>query len=310
MTLRKGLPVKLGATDADDTRYDFRNLVVCNSDGSPRGGVTSPIGVALVTATSSMNVSVAAFSGVAVRDGGVVLLSNDGPTSVLLANAPVSNSRLDVIYAKQNDASATVTSPDANNNAVLGVAQGTASASPAKPAIPDGALELATVQIPSTATATNSAGVVFTQTAAFTAAPRGEVVVRSITERNAWTTAQLDQVVRILNGESYIWRGANGWQLHTVYARYVGPSAVSTLSGTASNILTVTFPTGRFSVPPNVSPYLMSSPGTGRKLLAQATGITVGGCQIVVTSGDQSAVSSSVSVGFTAEQATSTSASG
>jgi hypothetical protein len=212
MTLRKGLPAKLAATDANDTRYDFNNLVVCNADGSPRGGVTAPL-TALVSATATMNVSVAAFSAVAVRDGGTVLLANDGPVNVLLSAAPASNSRIDVIYAKQNDASSTVTTPDGNNTPVIDKVTGTAAASPTKPSIPAGAVELATVQVPSTATATNSGGVVINQTAQFTAAPGGSVPFPTVALMNAWTTPGLGQKARVnsdpttlING-NYVWSG-------------------------------------------------------------------------------------------------------
>lgn len=193
MTLRKGLPAKLAATDANDTRYDFNNLVVCNADGSPRGGVTAPL-TALVSSSATMNVAVAAFSAVAVRDGGVVLLDNDGPVNVLLTSAPAANSRIDVIYAKQNDASSTVTTPDANNTPIIDKVTGTASSSPTKPAIPTGAVELATVLVPSTATATNSAGVVISQTAQFTAGAGGVVTFPTLTGLQLWTTARDGQL--------------------------------------------------------------------------------------------------------------------
>lgn len=191
MAIRKGLPAKLALTDADDTRYALSNLVVCDSAGVPRSGVTSPVNTNIVTSSATMNVSVARFQGVAVRDAGVVLLSNDGPTNVLVGTAPASNSRLDVIYAKQNDASSTVTVPDANNTPVFGVLAGVASATPVRnPAgLPAGALELATILVPSTATATNSAGVVITQTAQFTAAAGGVVPFRTTAERDAFSAA-------------------------------------------------------------------------------------------------------------------------
>lgn len=215
MTLRKGLPSKKGATDANDTRYDFRNLVVCNADGSPRGGVTSPVGVPLVSATATMNTTVAAFSAVAVRDGGVVLLSNDGPVNVLHDAAPTANSRIDVVYAKQNDSSSTVTTPDADDNAIIAIAKGVAQASPQKPSIPVGAVELATVQIPAGATATNSGNpsVIITQTAQFTAAPGGSVPFRTVQDLNGWTTAAPRQRASVIadptatyNAE-YLWNG-------------------------------------------------------------------------------------------------------
>jgi hypothetical protein len=198
VTIRKGLPAKLALTDADDTRYLFSGLVVCNVDGSPRGGVLSPVNVNLVTSSATMNVSVARFQGAAVRDGGVILLANDGAANVLLDAAPGANSRIDVIYAKQNDASGTVTVPDANNTALLTFVKGTAGAVPVKPTLPVGALELATVLIPSGATATNSAGVVITQTAAFTAAAGATVSFRTKTALDLWTTAQKDQQTVVL----------------------------------------------------------------------------------------------------------------
>lgn len=210
MTLRKGLPAKLALTDADDTRYDFSAVFVADTSGVPRAGVTSPVGVNVVTATGTMNVSVARFQGVAVRDGGVVLLANDGATNVLLDAAPASNSRLDVVYAKQNDASATVSAPDANNLPVFGVAKGTAGAVPVKPAIPAGALEIATVQIPSTATATNSSGVVITQSAPFTAAAGGVVPFRTKAELDLWATAAVNQRAFVLgDGVTYRFNGTS-----------------------------------------------------------------------------------------------------
>jgi hypothetical protein len=204
MTLRKGLPAKLAATDANDTRYDFNTLVVCNSDGSPRGGLTAPfIGSSILTATATMNTSVGAFSAVAVRDGGVVLLSNDGPTNVLHSAAPASNSRIDLIYAKQNDSSSTVNTPDGNDVPTIGIVQGTAAPSPTKPALPVGAVELGTVQIPAGATATNSVGVVVSQTAPYTAAPGGTVPFRTSTEMDTWSAPNLARAFNLADKMIY-----------------------------------------------------------------------------------------------------------
>lgn len=208
MAIRKGLPAKLALTDADDTRYLFSGLVVCNVDGSPRGGVLSPVGVNLVTASATMNVSVARFQGAAVRDGGVILLANDGAANVLLDAAPGANSRIDLIYAKQNDASGTVTVPDADNVPVLGFVKGTAGAVPVKPTLPVGALELATVLIPSGATATNSGGVVITQTAQFTASAGGAVPFRTKAALDLWVTASTGQPAQVVGGARYGWSGS------------------------------------------------------------------------------------------------------
>jgi hypothetical protein len=214
VTIRKGLPAKLALTDANDTRYLFSGLVVCSVDGSPRGGVLSPVGVNLVTSSATMNVSVARFQGVAVRDGGVILLANDGAANVLLDAAPGANSRIDVIYAKQNDASGTVTVPDANNTALLTFVKGTAGAVPVKPTLPVGALELATVLIPSGATATNSAGVVITQTAQFTASAGSPIPVRVASDLTAMTTFRTGQLAECFGDQiTYRYNGSawKGW---------------------------------------------------------------------------------------------------
>lgn len=188
MALRKGLPAKLANTDAGDTRYDFNNLVVANTAGVPWGGVTSPIGPTVLSATATMNVTVAAFAGVAVRDGGVVLLASDGPVSVTLDPAPPSNSRIDVVTARQNDSSSTVSVPDGNDSPVFVVIKGTAAALPVRPAVPAGSLDLGSVLVPATATATNSAGVVISGPARYTCAPGGAVPFRTRSDMNVWTT--------------------------------------------------------------------------------------------------------------------------
>lgn len=215
MTLRVGHPSKKGATDTSDARLDFRNRYVCNADGTPRAGVTSPVGAVLLSSTSSMNAAVAAFSGVTVRDGGVVEMANDGPVNVLLDAPPSSQSRIDVVYAKQNDSSSTVSAPDANDLPTFGVLKGTTSATPsARTDLPAGAVALGQVLIPSTATATNSSGVVITTTCPFTAAAGGKVPFRTLADLQAWTTAGPGQDARVFadstsgNNGDYVWSGS------------------------------------------------------------------------------------------------------
>jgi hypothetical protein len=190
VALRKGFPAKLSgsAADADDLRYNLAGAVVRDASGIPRDGLFPPTGGTLLTATGTWNVSVGAFFGVAVRDGGVVLLSNDGAANALVSGAPGANSRLDVFYAKQNDASGTVTTPDANNLPIFGVLAGIPSATPVRnPAgLPSGALELGTIRVPSTALATNSAGVVITPTFQYTAMAGGNILFRTAAERDAY----------------------------------------------------------------------------------------------------------------------------
>lgn len=193
MTLRKGFPSKLSgsAADADDVRYDLAGTIIRDSSGVPRSGLFSPVSATLLAATGTWNVSVAAFSGAATRDGGSILLANDGAANALVSGAPGSNQRLDVIYAKQNDTSATVTVPDANNLPIFGVLAGVPSATPVRnpSGLPAGALELGTILVPSTATATNSAGVVITPTFQYTCMSGGVLPFPTKALMTAYVTA-------------------------------------------------------------------------------------------------------------------------
>ncbi|MET4780803.1 hypothetical protein [Glaciihabitans sp. UYNi722] len=216
--LRKGFGAELALPHANDLRYDLAGTVVRSSTGVPRAGLFPPVGT-LLTPSATMAVNVAAFSAVAVRDGGVVFLANDGPATVTPAVAPSANSRLDVLYAKQNDASSYVTTPDGDNLAVFGVLQGFASATPVRnPAgLPQGAVELGTILIPSTATNSGSAGVVITSTFQYTAMTGGVVTFRNTTERDAFGTpgdGQLGYLISAGQLIEYIATATTpGWQV-------------------------------------------------------------------------------------------------
>lgn len=240
MTLRKGLPAKLASTDADDTRYVFKNDVVCNADGSPRGGVTGPL-TALLSSTATMNTAVAPFAAVAVRDGGVVKLANDGTVNVLHDAAPASNSRIDIIWAKQDDASSTVASPDADNNPVFGIAKGTAAPSPTPPTglVPAGAVEIGRVQIPSTATATNSSGVVISSTSQLTASSGGYVPFRTVADLAGWTTARIGAHANVFADPTSAFNGdytfdGSAWSYRDIAVATLTPGPNWT-SGTSGN---------------------------------------------------------------------------
>ena len=189
MALRKGFGAQLSGANADDLRYDMAGTVVRSSAGVPRSGLFPPVASPLLTPTASMAVGIAAFSGLAMRDNGVVYLANVGADSVTLDAPPSSNSRLDVVWAKQNDASAYVSTPDANNTPVFGVLKGVASATPVRnPAgLPQGAIELGTVLVPSTATNTGSAGVVITPTFQYVVAVGGILPVPTLALLNTIT---------------------------------------------------------------------------------------------------------------------------
>src|SRR5690606_27873109 len=82
---------------------------------------------------------------------------------------------------------------------------------PVKPSIPVGAVELATVTIPSTATATNSSGVVITQTAQFTAAAGAAVPFRSKADLDMWTTPAAEATAVVLADGKWYRRSSGAW---------------------------------------------------------------------------------------------------
>lgn len=212
MALTDSFPGVSGAVDSTELRKNLAGLIVRDTAGVPRAGIFPRHTNALVTARSDMALDVSAFEGVSVRGGGPLLMANDGVAqSPALATAPASNSRIDVLYFKQNE-NGYGGFADGVNTPVFGVATGVAAASPTKPSIAGiaGAVELATITIPSTATATNSSGVVITNTFQYTAAAGGTVLFRTATERDLFAAANGTGALLIDSGAVQI-RSAAAW---------------------------------------------------------------------------------------------------
>lgn len=225
------------------TRLINAGDVARDATGAPRLGIIPAHTNPIVTATATMNVAVGVFNAVTSRTGvGVEKFANDASTNVLLPAAPGSNSRIDVIWARPQFSSAS----DANNDVVFGSTQGTAGVSPVKPSIPAGAFELATVQIPSTAVATNSGGVVITQTHLYTAPAGATVLIRNATELAAWTPAAGSSVYRldrqwVERHDGTAWRVAPG----TVLASTVSTTSNGTSTTPSAHAKTPVLPVGQ-----------------------------------------------------------------
>lgn len=228
MGLVDGFPAASGTVDSTELRKDLAGLIYRDNAGNARSGVFARNLTALVTALAgTWTVSTAAFEGCSVRGGGPIFMANDGATAspANTSQAPGANSRKDVLYFKQNESAAPYS--EANNSPIFAWAYGTPSSTPAKPslaAIP-GAVELAEVLIPSTATSMSSAGVVITQTYAFAALTGAPIWVRNAAELALMTNLrQGDLVFQIDNGVTWKWfdlynattnptgRAAAGWK--------------------------------------------------------------------------------------------------
>ena len=146
-----------------------------------------------------MNSDIAAFDAVTNRYG-PVWLSNDGTISVKHAAAPSANSRIDLICIKQNETASPASDPTDGPEAII--VTGTPAVDPVTPATPEGALALARVTIPSTATSMTSTGVIYEQMYPFTASAGADLLFRSETEKDAWTPWE-GQKCRLLDGNEY-----------------------------------------------------------------------------------------------------------
>lgn len=230
MTLTRSLPTQhaTGLPLIDERRTTL-GLFARNADGSARVGVLPAHLNPIVTGRASMGYDIAAFNAVTARTAaGAEQIANDGSVTIATTAAPGANSRIDVIWVR----SQFVILGDANNDVVFGVTQGTAAFSPTKPAIPAGALELATATILSTATTTATA--VITQTYQYTAAAGGVVLVRSDAERNAWAAPE-NAMVRVLSSGLEFRRVGTDWaSTPGAHAEYTGTALVA--NGASANV--------------------------------------------------------------------------
>lgn len=197
MGLNKGF-ARNATTDAIDARLMDAELFLRNPDGSVRTGIlqTAAIGGNIVSGTGTMAVAIASADFVTSRSAndGAYRLSNVGVINVTLTGAPASNSRYDVVYVKQNDS----TAGDTSNDPVFDKVTGTAAATPSVPAVPTGALAIATILVPASVTSTNANGVFITTIAQYTSVVGGTIQYRSlaaaVADRTNTGTGQLSRV--------------------------------------------------------------------------------------------------------------------
>lgn len=186
MTLRNSLFAVSGKASFLDARRDMSGLFVCDKTTMmPIAGILDRSQDNLVTGNrDSMSVTVHPFNAVLNRYG-ALLIQNDGNVKVPLKAAPSANSRIDVVYVKQNETRSPMS--DGSDVPTFGVVEGTASAVPVAPAAPAGALALAQVLLPAGVSNTSAAGVVITQTY-IGAAMKGDMLrVQTSAQRDAMT---------------------------------------------------------------------------------------------------------------------------
>jgi hypothetical protein len=215
MTGLQSLAVGGGVTAPRDGRHATGALLAVQgpTDLDIRTGVMwGPGSTALVTGTSAtgpMTVQIGVHHAVTSRgtaNGPYVGPTLDAATTVNIGAAPASGqSRIDVVYVKQQDGNSGVPSPDVTTAPLYGVLAGAAATTglQVKPDLTTivGAEELATVQVAAGATATNGSGVTITNTAKPTVARGARVPVRTQASRDALTAFPGLEVYRLDTGQ-------------------------------------------------------------------------------------------------------------
>lgn len=214
MTLRNSIFAVSGNASFMDARRDMSGLFVCDKTTLlPVAGVLDRSQDNLVTGNgNSMSVTVHPFNAVLNRYG-ALLIQNDGDVKVPIAAAPSANSRIDVVFVKQQETRSPMS--DDSDFPVFGVAKGVAAATPVAPGVPAGALALAQVLLPAGVSNTAASGVVVTQTY-IGAALKGDMLrVQTSAQRDALSKVPDGTVVHnVADGCDYVrkdgkWRGWN-----------------------------------------------------------------------------------------------------
>jgi hypothetical protein len=203
MTISRGLWVPINTGNVGTTEVEARlamaGLFETINGTDPRSGLLRPPASGVVVTgtvnTAPMTYTIGPCQPVInrVANEGAYHFAAVGNTTVNTTAAPGANSRIDVIWVKQNDQS----KGDADNLAVAGVTQGVVSATPVAPAIPTGALAIAQAVILNTTTATNTA--VITQVYPYAALRGVPIPVRNVTDRATIVTPVVGQQVERLD---------------------------------------------------------------------------------------------------------------
>jgi hypothetical protein len=247
----------VGVVSDEDHRLAMAGMIAPQtSDLAVRTGVMwGPGATALISGTSAtgtMTYSIGIHHAVTSRgtgDGVYLGPTLDAVTTVNTIAAPGSNSRIDVIYVKQNDTSSTITADTGSTQPIYGVANGTAAVSPVAPTLPVGAIELGRATVAVGATSTNGAGVTITQTAVQTVARGADIPVRTQAERDALalftglTVKRLD----IAGAPTETYTGSTWWRGNTVGAVSISGSASTAQLRVAQGVTTVTFSSINFA---------------------------------------------------------------
>ena len=243
MTVSNSIFAVSGAATFLDARKDMSNLFACNTSMEPHpglltvGGGSAANGNVVVGMSNRMAVTVRPFQAVLNRLG-ALLIMNDGDVVVSLKAAPSANSRIDVVYVKQREKRAPIS--DSENGPIIGVVTGTANLTPVAPQVPDGAVALAQVRVPSGVTNTTASGVVITQVYPFAATRGEELRFRTKGDMDAFAALDGTKAVTLADNAHYV-RDGGTWKavFETVHESWQG-GTIAVFYGESSCMVQVT----------------------------------------------------------------------
>lgn len=214
MTLSNSIFAVSGAATFLDARKDMSNLFACDTSLGPHAGIltvggnSAANGDVVVGMSDRMAVTVRPFQAVLNRLG-ALLIMNDGDVVVSLTAAPSANSRIDVVYVKQREKRAPIS--DSEDGPIIGVVTGTANLTPTAPQVPDGAVALAQVKVPSGVPNTTASGVVITQVYPFAATRGEELRFRTKGDMDGFAALDGTKAVTLSDNAHYV-RNKGAWE--------------------------------------------------------------------------------------------------
>ncbi|UOQ58550.1 hypothetical protein MUN78_06930 [Leucobacter allii] len=253
-------------------------LIVRDMVGAPRPGIL-PSRPDLVRGRSDWSYDVSPFVAVRVDEREILIGPSVDLESVPTSPAPSANARIDVVYSRPAEIGAGETS-----EAVF-VAQGAASAVPSKPALPAGAVELATFRV--SAGNTNTSAAVATQTFPTTVCAGGVLPFRSTAEMTSFLAVP-DQLA-IVAGVLYRRQGSAWVEAVQKPREHRTNVPLAALAAGATRTVPVTFPSGRFTSTPSMPVItLRASGGSARGVSASISGMDAAGCNVNLVNDSES----------------------
>lgn len=322
MSLSRSFPIDSGFPNAVDLRRLDAGLIA-REGVFPDPTTTAAAGIAV--GTTAWNVQARPFVAALKRGGapyslsyGVARLANSAQVNAWeIQPAPASGSRIDLLWIRATDPGEgeTTSGSDGPGGAaravpIFGVTAGTPSGTPATPALPAGALLIATVTTPSGAA--SIAGSTIAQSYGFAHLVGGVAYYRTAALRDESTVTE-GTVGRVIGDDNlYVKRVGSTWDRFLVqtgsqpFAEAAGSLSMAQNLANGSNVTTsITFPQGRFTEPPIIS---LSS--NGIVYLFQGS-VTASGFTLGVANRSGSALGAQgVIVHWTAVQMTPTSGAG